>query len=626
MTRPLAWTIGLQLALMLLCSPARADDVRDLYFGEALFQAGQGKYFEALERLDAELGQHYGLDEPELDTLHHHIREAEFFVGDFELNYRMHHRAGRAISAVLNGDVDQSVRNEAAYRLARIHFQKAQMADALEALARIEGSMPARVRDDVEFLRANVYLAVGRSAEAAEVLRELQGTKGLTGFSEFNLAVALLQDGRTAEALQQLDRAGQVDARDAMTHSIRDKANLVLGGMLLESGRFEEARAPLERVRLEGPMSNEALLGAGWAELSGENFERAVVPWSILADRDPTDAAVQEAKLALPYAYSRLNVHGRAAVLYGKALDTFGRELNKLDASMGSIENGSFLEALVREEIHQDKDWVVRMRSLPETPETFYLVELLASHDFQTALQNYLDLEDLRKKLATWQASFDAFDSVIAARADYFEPLLPEVDQTFRELDSRFRVRVEQYELLVKRMQDLLVMPRPEFLATTEEKVLSTGLTAMDEALGGVGRDGNDEIRQRIRRLEGIITWTLHTQYDDRLTRFYENLQDMQGSVALLKEHYQAFVRTRQAATLSYQGYDAPIKRLRGRIHQASAKVDQLMARQGRMLEQVAMAELESRQRRLVNYQHQARYALADSYDRATQAQYAEEP
>jgi hypothetical protein len=60
MTRPLAWTIGLQLALMLLCSPARADDVRDLYFGEALFQAGQGKYFEALERLDAELGQHYG--------------------------------------------------------------------------------------------------------------------------------------------------------------------------------------------------------------------------------------------------------------------------------------------------------------------------------------------------------------------------------------------------------------------------------------------------------------------------------------------------------------------------------------------------------------------------------------
>ena len=116
----------------------RENDLRDLYFGEAVYHAKQGYYFEALERLDAELGQHYALDEPELDSLHYHIKQAEFFVGDFELNYRMHHRAGRAIKAVLEGDVDQAVRNEAAFRLARIHFQKGQMRDALEALSRID--------------------------------------------------------------------------------------------------------------------------------------------------------------------------------------------------------------------------------------------------------------------------------------------------------------------------------------------------------------------------------------------------------------------------------------------------------------------------------------------------------
>ena len=71
------------------------------------------------------------LDEPQRDSLHFHIGEAEFSVGDFELYYRMHHRAGRAIKAVLEGAVDEAVRNEAAYRLARIHFQKDQAADAL---------------------------------------------------------------------------------------------------------------------------------------------------------------------------------------------------------------------------------------------------------------------------------------------------------------------------------------------------------------------------------------------------------------------------------------------------------------------------------------------------------------
>ena len=46
-----------------------------------------------------------------------------------------------------------------------------------------------------------------------------------------------------------------------------------------------------------------------------------------------------------------------------------------------------------------------------------------------------------------------------------------------------------------------------------------------------------------------------------------------------------------------------------------------LLARQGNMLEQVAIAELEVRQHRLEEYQVRARYAMADSYDRATAAQ-----
>src|SRR5262245_44451844 len=101
--------IGLCLVLGLAVSPAVGGDVRDVYFGEALYHAFQGQYFDALQRLDTELGMYHGLDQPELDTLHYHINAAEFSVGDFELNYRMHHRAGRAIKAVLEGAVDESV-------------------------------------------------------------------------------------------------------------------------------------------------------------------------------------------------------------------------------------------------------------------------------------------------------------------------------------------------------------------------------------------------------------------------------------------------------------------------------------------------------------------------------------
>src|SRR5947209_6240158 len=197
--------IGLCLVLGLAALPALGDDLRDLFFGEALYHAHQGQFFEAIQRLDTELAQYHRLDEPELDTLHYHVNEAEFSVGDFELDYRMHYRAGRAIKRVLEGAVDESVRNEAAFRLARIQFQKGQLDDAMHALERIQGTVPPQISDDVEFLRANILMATGQPSEAVKVLKQLRSDEGLAGFVAYNLGIALLQDKRPQEAIEQLD-------------------------------------------------------------------------------------------------------------------------------------------------------------------------------------------------------------------------------------------------------------------------------------------------------------------------------------------------------------------------------------------------------------------------------------
>jgi len=618
-----AWIghLALTVAALLPAGTAVAMELRDLYFGEALYQAFQGHFFESLERLDVEISQHYRVDEPQLDSLQPHIHQAEFSVGDLELRYRMHQRAGRAIKAVLEGDVDELVRNDAAYRLARLHFQKGQPDDALQALDRIRGRVPEDIRDDVAFLRANVYMALRRSSDAVDVLRKLQGSEKLRGFSTYNLGIALLQDGRKQEALEQLDRAGRVSASDGETLAIRDKSNLVLGTLLFESSSFEPAQQSLERVRLEGPFSNQALLREGWADASDYKFDRALVPWSILAERQPTDAAVQEAILALPYAYSKLNVHGRAALLYGRAVQTFSEELEKVDASIGSIRDGDFLKALVREEIRQSKDWVIRLRSLPEAPETLYLVDLMASHDFQTALQNYLDLEDLRKKLISWQRSLDAFEDVIRLRRQYYEPLLPEIDQQFRQLDAQMKLRLEQRKYLDQRLQHMLIAPRPDYLATTEERVAGARLDQLEDELQGGNHPHEEALRLRIDRLRGVLSWNLATQYHQRLTETHEHLRALNASVELLTAQYDSFVRTRQAASHSYVGYEIPINGLRTRVGEALERLDVLMARQGHMLETVAIAELQVRRERLEAYLNQARFAFADSYDRAAKAQ-----
>src|SRR6266403_49745 len=507
-------SMGVALAAV-AAQPSVAAELRDLYFGEALYRAYQGQYFDALERLDAELAQHHRVDEPELDSLQYHIRQADFSVGDFELRYRMHLRAGRAIKAVLDADVDQPVKNEAAFRLARIEFQKDQPEDALQALERIHGTVAEGIKDDLEFLRANVYLALGRPADAVENLRRLQGADSLKGFAAYNLGIALLRAGRTPEALRQLDKAGQIESRETPTAAMRDKSNMVLGSIMLQSADYGHARQAFDRVRLDGPYSNRALLSTGWAEVSAHDYEKALVPWGPLIGRDATDAAVQEAKLALPFAYSKLQVYGRAALLYSQALDSFGKELEKVDASLRSIRAGKFLEALVREEIKQDNLWVVRLRTLPDTPETFYLTDLMASNDFQTALQNYLDMEDLRRRLISWQGGFDAFEDLIRLRRANYAPLLPQIDAHFRELDSRMRLRVEQRAHLQKRLQDLLTAPRPALLATRDEHLALERLALIETALQHSSDEEHAAQEARVQRLRGVLTWRLSTEYPE---------------------------------------------------------------------------------------------------------------
>ena len=613
--------LAIGLAAVLAAGSSSSSDLKDLYFGEALFHADQGHYFDALQRLDTELGQYHGLDEPQYDSLHFHIGAAEFDVGDFELNYRMHHRAGRAIRAVLEGNVDPAVRNEAAFRLARIHFQKDQPEDALHALQRIEGEVPEAITDEVEFLRANVYMALGRPADAVEVLTDLQRAESLTGFAAYNLGIALLQDGRTPDAIEQLDRAGRVASGERGAEAIRDKANLILGTMLFEAAEYQRAYESLDRVRLEGPFSNQALLRAGWAEVSAGNFERALVPWNILAKREVTDSAVQEALLAAPFAYGKLEIHGRAALMYGHALEAYTGELDRVDASIDSIRKGKFLKALLREELKQDRDWVIRLRSLPETPETYYLMALMASHDFQTALSNYLDLEELRTRLVSWQTNFDAFEDMIELRKQNYDPLLPEVDADFRELDSQIRLRMEQREHLDKRLQGMLTAPRPDYLATADERIVSEKLDELERRLGSAATPETQALQERIAHVRGALTWTLRTQYHERLTEAHTHLNELNVVIAAMTERYQSLVRTRQAATHSYVGYDVPINQLRRRVGEALQKVNLLMARQGHMLETVAINELKVRRERLDGYQTQARFAVADSYDRAARLQ-----
>ena len=571
MTRMSCTLLGLVFLTGLAPDASSGEGPNNSSSGESLYFAHQGKWFEALVQLEVEARQGTGPVEQTHDAFWNPSVDAEFSREGLELSYRMHRRAVRAIQVKLEEAADEPSRNYAAYRLAQMHFRKGQVHDALRALDRISGKVAADIRDDVTFLRANIYLALEWSEPATEVLEKLLGSKEYRVFAAYNLGIAYLQGDLQNEAYGQLKRAGNIKVRNATEAAIRDKANLVLGTLLFEERQHRRALKHLNQVRLDGPFSNRALLSAGWANLSAGNPDRAIVAWGTLAERDPTDPATQEAMLALPYAYAESGNHNQAVVFYGRALDAYNDQLGTLNRSIDSIQKGIFLAMLTRNEIHEDEDWVIRLRALPEAPETIYMAGLLASNNFRTGLQNYLDLADLQRKASDRLASVRAYRGLIAARETHYESEFPEVDEQFRELQSRLQERLEQYETLLQQRRTILESPAKN----------------MD--------------------------------HQARLVELDHDLQSLAITVDTAQANYDRLRRTREAVTEGYTGYDESLRELFERIRASAGQIENLMARQGQFLETLAINELTVQRHRLEDYAEKAQFGLASSFDRANQ-------
>jgi 3-phenylpropionate/cinnamic acid dioxygenase small subunit len=167
----------------------------------------------------------------------------------------------------------------------------------------------------------------------------------------------------------------------------------------------------------------------------------------------------------------------------------------------------------------------------------------------------------------------------------------------------------------------MLTAPRPDHLATADERIVRERLNEIERLLKMQDVDEREGLQRRVDRLNGILTWNLRTEYHERFTEAYKHLEQLNADLAKMTAQYEAFVRARQAAVHSYVGYDASLARLQQRVNEELQEVSLVMARQGRVLEMVAINELGIRRDRLESYQSQARYAVADSYDRATRQQ-----
>jgi predicted negative regulator of RcsB-dependent stress response len=579
--------------------------VEDPEYGEVLFYFYQEDYFPAIARL---------LAAKEREKLSEHLEDAELLLGGMYLSYGHHLEAAAIFERLLADNVAPETRNRTWFFLARIWYQRGYLDKAQQALANISGELPDNLRREALMLDAQILIDAGQYDAAIAKLRNWEGRTEWASYARFNIGVALVRSGRVDEAVALLDELGSINPFNDELAALRDKANVALGYALLQDGQPYAAKAPLQRVRLEGPFSNKALLGVGWADAELEQYDRALVPWMELRGRDLLDSAVQESMLAIPYALAQLDSISQAADHYLNAIEAFYEEANRLDTAIERIETGEFFDAFIDNDPLHETGWYWRLEELPEGPEARYLLRVMATHKFQEGLKNYRDLNYLHRNLDAWQQNVDVYSAMLDTRKLKYERSLAYVQDALTkaapiDLVAR-KLAFDNVIDSIEQSNDWLA------LATTSEVRMWNEITSLEDTPAlQAGIPEADEVRDKINLLKGVLQWNLERDFRDRMTSLRRAQQETGEALVATQRSWRQIEETMRNEPERYAALSGRVAGLAPRIEGMKMRVGDALARQRAFLQDVAIGELRAQRERLDVYTIQARFALAAIYD-----------
>ncbi|ODB86005.1 hypothetical protein A3195_10080 [Candidatus Thiodiazotropha endoloripes] len=579
--------------------PGEPQELRDLHYGEALFQLYQEAYFPAIVRL---------LSARKQGLMQNYADEPELLLGGLYLAYGMPDTAENLFNRVLKTSATPEIQNKAWLQLGKSRYRRGEDPAAAKALSQIGAEQPIDAKDEKQHLEGLIALKRNKPTDAVESLTEISGDSEWSLYGDFNRALALLQSEQSGTALEILKTIGDGhnEQDNEEIKAIRDRANLTRGYLLLEAEQPQPAKDSLQKVRLKGSSSNQALLGLGWASLQQGKEQQALAPWQLLADRNPSDPAVLEAKLAIPYVLAQLKAEQQSLDAYQNAITTYDQSLGSVDQIIQQINQGGFPDSLMVEN-QEDKQ---QLHTL--------LPFLLTGNRFQERFQDYRDLRELEKNLQEWQTKITAYLTMLDNQQQTYQEQLPRVEAFLRgdklkqleqqhaELDAHYNVAVSEEE--------------PAFiLATGEEKRLIERLQRIDTLISQSASPEQFQVQKEIAQLmEGILIWRTVTEHPTRVWNLKKQMKALTQNIESVKVQQTELAASTEQAENRFGDLSARIDSLQEKIPELLEQVTALRRQQAKNLQEMALARLEQRKTLVNNYLIQARFGVASLLDIST--------
>jgi tetratricopeptide (TPR) repeat protein len=611
--------------------------VADLRYGVALFHYYQQDYLSALTEL---------MIADTRDGIQGHGDNPELIAGGISLAFGMENHAERLFYQLLQDETRPlAVRDAAWFYLGRLHYTRGNWDAAEQSFARVSDAIKPSLAAEMAALRIN--LQIRRDQLVPIPLKQLtpKQLREWNTFALYNMGGAFARHNDYEQARNYYRAAINTDLppnpRTRREHlALRDKTYTAIGYSFLLEKNYTAAIKAFTYVRLSGPQAHQALLGYGWAAVEQERYVEALRPWQVLQQRSLLHPEVQEAFLALPFAYEKLGAEGEALAAYETAEQSLGAEIQRLKDMRATLTEGELL-TLIGSPPQSDE----LLRKAPEDPTTLiaavtddganwlkldttsiiktrsaYLSELFAQNEFQTAVLDLRDLLRLRRIFSDWQPKLEIYADLLREKQALRERTEQQMaQQALRAQQARLSSELEQ---LTAGLESIQLNSDAMAFADDNARDLYRLVERAQTTLNRMRQAGEDTAEQQasLDLYRGILLWNAAQALPDRLWQAEKNRLIAHRALQDLSETSER-IDLLTGANIDIAPMLARIAQLQSDTAAQLQQTDLLIGQRGSALRAQVDQHLNHQQQRLTAYLAQAHLAVARLYDTALRSQ-----
>lgn len=587
--------------------PHHPQPVRDLRYGEALYHFYQDQYFRAITDLMVAKAR---------SPISNQGYDPELLLGSIYLSYGMHEASADIFQRLLRASSDTYAHDLAWFYLGRMRYMDGQYDKSLTAFKSIRDTLPESRNAERLHLMVNAYLHKDQYKEAIEVLGDIKGQGIWTDYARYNLGLALIRTQQLEKGRTLLDQLSRLSPTSEEEYALRDKANIALGYTAIRDAALPDPITAFSRVRLNGPYSNQALLGIGWAYNERKQPQEALKPWIELSSRPKADPAAQQALIAIAYTLERLKQRKLALSYYGQAVSEYDRIRAELDKAMSDVNYGELLRSSIPSSFAVDEQWSAADLQFKTLPAAEYLNELLTSRDFRKAYRDYRDLNYIRLQVDKWHERIPLLRTMLEERRRQYTINLDHVHNS--RYSKRLRELRDKRDQLAREIADIEEYEKIQQLATDDEWSRLQQFHEIKAKLKNLEAHGLDvkAASSEYRILYGLTQWKLHTEFPIRLWRAKKDLQELDKALAQGIQARSSLQNVLKITPMNFDGFADRITALDRYINEISSKLESATQRQERYCSRLIIDTLAKKKNQVDTYRNRALYAQARLYDR----------